>query len=133
MTDMYEWWYKALQPSRHYVPLVADLSNLYSAIEWARRNDDIAREIVRDKQAFARHHFNSEFASAYLHYVLTEYAQLLTFAPNATSVEGFQEVVVGRQTFDRIRHQAGGECPHWPSAEVWPVTVRINGVSSALM
>uniref|UniRef100_A0A182Y016 CAP10 domain-containing protein n=1 Tax=Anopheles stephensi TaxID=30069 RepID=A0A182Y016_ANOST len=48
----YEHFYRKLVPLRHYIPFEADLSDLVQQIEWARENDEKAREIRDNANAF---------------------------------------------------------------------------------
>lgn len=51
-SPFYEHFYNELKPMYHYIPVKRDLSNLVEKIDWARRNDDIARKISRESQNF---------------------------------------------------------------------------------
>ncbi|GGF69570.1 hypothetical protein GCM10007301_31550 [Azorhizobium oxalatiphilum] len=48
-----QWFYDALVPWVHYVPVKADLSDLAEKIEWCRSHPDACRQIAADGQAFA--------------------------------------------------------------------------------
>ncbi len=49
-----QWYYDALVPFEHYVPVQADLSDLAEKVDWVRSHDREAREIAEHGQAFAR-------------------------------------------------------------------------------
>lgn len=109
------------------------MEDLYSVINWARAHGGAAAAIVAEGQAFARRHFNSRFITAYLHYLLSQYASLLRYAPTSREqllAEGYQEVTLPRKCSDgggptaawpprfcvaKLAYQARG-CPHWPPA-----------------
>lgn len=47
-----QWYYDDLIPFEHYIPVKADLSDLFEKIEWAKSNRSKAREIAAAGQAF---------------------------------------------------------------------------------
>lgn len=49
----FEHFYEDMEPKVHYIPVKADLSDLVDKINWARENDDKAREIAENGQKFA--------------------------------------------------------------------------------
>ncbi|PNF41553.1 KDEL motif-containing protein 1 [Cryptotermes secundus] len=50
----YEYFYKELEPWKHYVPFRSDLSDLVERIRWAKDNDAEAQTIARTGQKFAQ-------------------------------------------------------------------------------
>jgi hypothetical protein len=46
------WFSHLLQPYVHYVPVEADLSNIYSQIQWCKKNDEKCKEIVKNSKLF---------------------------------------------------------------------------------
>tara|TARA_B110000285_G_C14615769_1_gene376894 strand:- start:64 stop:231 length:168 start_codon:yes stop_codon:yes gene_type:complete len=44
-SDFGQWFYGAIKPYKHYVPVKNDLSDLVEQVEWLKQNDDKAREI----------------------------------------------------------------------------------------
>nr|CAD7441301.1 unnamed protein product [Timema bartmani] len=50
----YEFYYKQLQPWKHFVPFKSDLSDLVERILWAKKNDAKAQSIARNGQMFAQ-------------------------------------------------------------------------------
>jgi hypothetical protein len=48
-----QWYYSALKPWIHYVPIRGDLKDLDEKIAWAMANDDLARRIADNGRAFA--------------------------------------------------------------------------------
>jgi hypothetical protein len=49
-----QWYYDALKPFEHYVPVAADMADLEDKIEWVRSHDAEARAIAERGQALAR-------------------------------------------------------------------------------
>ena len=52
-SDWRQWYYDALRPWEHYVPVQADLADLEERIRWCWDNDDAAREIGSNGLKFA--------------------------------------------------------------------------------
>ncbi len=48
-----QWYYAALQPWVHYVPVQADMADLFEKIEWCRAHTEECRAIAEAGQAFA--------------------------------------------------------------------------------
>ncbi len=60
-----QWYYDALKPWEHFVPVEADLSDLLEKIDWCRANDRACAEIAAAGRAFAmRRDFDTEMALA---------------------------------------------------------------------
>ena len=79
-----EFFYPALVPYVHYVPVARGLEDLFAAIAWARAHPEECGRIVQQAQAFARAHFNQRFLNRYMLALFVEYAKLLRFAPEPT-------------------------------------------------
>ena len=52
-----EWFFDDLKPWVHYVPIKDDFSDIFSQINYLRKNDEKARNIAINGQNFARFHF----------------------------------------------------------------------------
>jgi hypothetical protein len=52
-----EYFSSGLEAWVHYVPIKDDFSDLIEKIQWLKKNDDKAKEIAKNGQAFARFHF----------------------------------------------------------------------------
>ncbi|CBY24081.1 unnamed protein product [Oikopleura dioica] len=61
----YEWWYRYMKPWQHFIPIEEDLSDLREKIEWARNNDEKARQIALNANALASQWMNPEFMYCY--------------------------------------------------------------------
>jgi hypothetical protein len=105
-SEQYEFFYKALAPYVHYIPLAAGLEDLYSKIEWARAHPEACKRIVQEGQAFGRRYFNSAFADLYILTLLQEYAKLMRFTPALTDKHRLLEVTDAMQ--ERLSRSAGG-------------------------
>ena len=49
-----QWYYDRIKPWEHFVPVRADMGDLEEKIDWARSNQEKAREIARNGQEFAQ-------------------------------------------------------------------------------
>lgn len=54
MHPWHEWFFRHMEPFRHYVPVNRDLSDLVDRIEWLRENPALGEEIAREGQQFAQ-------------------------------------------------------------------------------
>ncbi len=45
--DNVEWFYSAMKPWEHYVPIKDDLSDMLEKVQWLRDNDEEAQQIVK--------------------------------------------------------------------------------------
>lgn len=54
------WYAPKMSPWIHFVPVAADLSDLFEKIEWCRTNDVACRRIVRNAHRFVARHFKPE-------------------------------------------------------------------------
>lgn len=72
-----QWYFNALVPYEHYIPVRQDLSDLVEKIEWAKNNDDKARAIAKNCRNFALSHLTLSDDLLYIYYILTQYSQLI--------------------------------------------------------
>lgn len=72
-----QWYYRALQPNVHYIPLKADCSDLLDKIEWARTHDGEVQAIAQNALSFAEKNLKKSDILYYVHLLLTEYAKLM--------------------------------------------------------
>lgn len=75
-SDNIQWYYDALSPYKHYVPVKSDLSNLIEQIEWARSHDREARQIIQNANAFAENNLQKAQIDDYLTEALLAYASI---------------------------------------------------------
>ncbi|MBX7066105.1 MAG: hypothetical protein K1X28_02630 [Parachlamydiales bacterium] len=76
VTPNIQWYYCALEPYKHYVPVKEDLSDLLEKIEWAKTHDLEAKLIAEEASQFARDNLEPEDTALYLYLLLKEYALL---------------------------------------------------------
>ena len=105
-TEEVEFFYPALRPFVHYIPLARGVENLYSAIEWAQQHPAACVRIIKAGQAFARRYINSEFANSYLHALLVEYARLQRYEPAVMGA--YQRLKVDTGQLAKVEETTGG-------------------------
>ena len=73
--DWLEFFYPALQPYVHYIPLLEDLSDARAKLEWARapENRDLVRGIARRGHELIRDHLRNEDVKEYWRELLLAY------------------------------------------------------------
>lgn len=71
-----QWYYRALKPYEHYVPIAADLSDLEDKIHWARKHDKTVQKISENAQHFAHENLSHPRVLQYLYLLLLEYSKL---------------------------------------------------------
>lgn len=77
VTDFNQWYYRALKPWVHYIPVAADLSDLEERLAWAKNHDDKARAIAEDGRKVAQEVFTREAVFEYMRRLLTAYNERL--------------------------------------------------------
>jgi len=68
-----QWFYLALQPYKHYIPIENDMSDLVEKIKWARSFDDKCKEIANNATEFVLNNLMMEDIYLYLYKVLKSY------------------------------------------------------------
>ncbi|CAB4004741.1 O-glucosyltransferase 1 [Paramuricea clavata] len=76
-----EFFYTALKPWVHYVPVRTDLSDVRDLIEFARANDKVVHEIAKRGEKFIWDHLRMEDVHSYWKRLLKKYAELLKWKP----------------------------------------------------
>lgn len=62
-----QWYYKALIPYQHYVPFKKDLSDLLEKIEWAKKNEEEVKRMIKMASDLSQEVFEHERLLAYLY------------------------------------------------------------------
>ena len=75
-SNQIQWFYSALQPYVHYVPIRNDIGDLVEKIQWARMHDRKVKQISKQARDFALHNLMFEDDYVYLYLVLKKYASL---------------------------------------------------------
>lgn len=74
-SDQEQWFYAALKPYEHYVPIKNDLEDLIEKIEWAKTHDVEVQKMVQNARVFAQNHLLLEDNYLYLYLALQKYAE----------------------------------------------------------
>src|SRR6185369_486342 len=76
-TPNIQWYYRALQPYKHYIPVKEDLSDLTTQINWAKEHDEECRQMAQAATAFVEDNLSPEDTLVYLHHLICSYSKLL--------------------------------------------------------
>ena len=71
-----EWFYSALKPYTHYVPINSDLTNIFKQYQWLKDNDNNLKQISFNGQTFVKNELMPQHIDAHIAIILKEYAQL---------------------------------------------------------
>lgn len=71
-----QWYFNALKPYVHYIPVGTDLEDLVELIQWTKDHDSEARFIASNAREFAVNNLTIENNFLYLYYTLTRYSNL---------------------------------------------------------
>jgi len=72
----FQWYYKALKPYEHYIPVKENLEDLIDKVRWATTHDAEARVIAKNSREFALSHITLPDNWLYLYYVIYQYSRL---------------------------------------------------------
>ncbi len=75
-SDQIQWFYGALVPYVHYVPVKNDLSDLVDQIIWARSHDDLCKQIASNATEFSLKNLMFEDVYCYLYHLFVAYSHL---------------------------------------------------------
>jgi hypothetical protein len=76
VTDEVQWFYRALKPYVHYVPVKDDLSDLLEQIQWSKDHDNLCQEIADNATEFVLNNLMTEDIYLYFNLVLNRYSSL---------------------------------------------------------
>lgn len=77
-----QWFYSAIKPYEHYIPLENDMSDLIEKIKWARSSDEICLKISKNATDFVLNNLMLEDNYLYLYNVLETYSSYLKIDKN---------------------------------------------------
>lgn len=80
-----EFFYPALKPWVHYIPVKKDLSDARELIEFAQQNDEVVRKIAERGRQFIWDHLDMDDVTCYWHQLLKRYARLIKWKPQLDS------------------------------------------------
>lgn len=76
VSDNIQWYYGALVPYVHYIPVANDMSNVINKIQWAQKHDEKAQKIAKNATEFVLNNLREEHIYLYMYLLLTKYAEL---------------------------------------------------------
>jgi len=71
-----QWFYEAMKPYVHYIPVESDFSDLVEQVYWARDHDDQVKAIAAHATKFAKKDLSPESIYEYLFLLLKKFAKL---------------------------------------------------------
>ncbi len=74
-SDQIQWFYSALKPYEHYLPIANDLSDLIEKMEWAQNHEKECLKMVENARAFVSSDLLYEDCYRYLFLVFAKYAE----------------------------------------------------------
>jgi hypothetical protein len=74
MSNHVQWYYKALEPWAHFVPVKQDLSDLAESLDYLKNHDDIAFQIAKKGQDLGTYIFSPKIVDFYMVSLLNKYA-----------------------------------------------------------
>ncbi|MEK6734137.1 MAG: glycosyl transferase family 90 [Pseudomonadota bacterium] len=104
-TQKIEWFYPAIKPYVHYVPVKEDLTDIFAQIEWMKANDEKVKEISENAQKFVNNELMPENIDAQMAIILNEYSKIqqdkrivatITPADDVISIKAFILVIGNR-------------------------------------
>lgn len=75
------WYYEALIPWVHYVPIKSDMSDLLEKLEFVRHNEALAKRLASNAREFALNFLMTKQIAVYCYKALLKYASLQKFCP----------------------------------------------------
>lgn len=73
-----QWFYSALKPYEHYIPINNDMSNLVDQIKWSRNFDSLCKQIANNATSFVLNNLMLEDVYLYLYKTLISYSSYLS-------------------------------------------------------
>jgi hypothetical protein len=71
-----QWFYSAIKPYVHYIPIKSDLTNIFSQLDWIKNHDYEVQSISKNAHNFVKHNLMPEHIDAHVIITLNEYSKL---------------------------------------------------------
>lgn len=71
-----QWYYQALKPYEHFIPIESDSSNLIEKIKWAKINDTTCIKIAQNATKFAQNNLKYSDMLYYIYLILNEFEKI---------------------------------------------------------
>lgn len=75
-TDNIEWFYSAIKPYIHYIPVNKDLTDLFSKVEWLKQHDKEIEKISQNATLFVQNNLKPEDIDIQMVIALNEYSKI---------------------------------------------------------
>lgn len=75
-SDEIQWFYRAIEPYTHYIPIKNDLSDIIEKMQWAKTHDPLCKEIAEHSTNFVLNHLMMEDVYLYFYLVMKQYSAL---------------------------------------------------------
>lgn len=109
-----QWFYRALKPYVHYVPIQNDLSDLISQLEWAQSHDSLCEQIATQSTTFALNNLMLEDVYLYFSLVLDRYSSLQNLSRTELQQETSQDPRwVNIQSRQALKKKARSQGMEW--------------------
>uniref|UniRef100_A0A7S0S4H2 Glycosyl transferase CAP10 domain-containing protein n=1 Tax=Chlamydomonas leiostraca TaxID=1034604 RepID=A0A7S0S4H2_9CHLO len=110
MSPSVEFYYSALQPYVHYMPVAPDLSDLPAVLRWLRAHDKEAQAMAARTLAWAMAHVTEEAVGCHVAALVHGLAQRIQWQPNATEAYKEWRIAPDRATRKQINADVGFMC-----------------------
>ena len=71
-----QWFYTALKPYIHYIPVKENLSDIFAKINWMKFHDEELKQISKNSQTFIKNNLMPEHIDSYMAIILNEYSKI---------------------------------------------------------
>ncbi|MGB4192122.1 MAG: glycosyl transferase family 90 [Rickettsiales bacterium] len=75
-TSNMQWFYPAMEPYVHYIPVNARLTDIFSQLEWIKTHDKELHKISKNATHFVQNNLAAEDIDAHMAIILNEYSKL---------------------------------------------------------
>lgn len=75
-TSFMEWFYPAIKPYVHYVPMDERLTNIFQQLKWMQAHDSEVQEISRNATSFVKNELMPEHIKDHMAIILNEYSSV---------------------------------------------------------
>lgn len=90
-TDNIEWFYSAIKPYEHYVPMNNRLTNIFQQLDWMKLHDSEVHQISTNAQNFVMNNLMPEDILAHTAIILNEYSKIQQNTKIKVSTTPFQK------------------------------------------
>lgn len=97
-----QWYYKALEAYKHYIPLKNDLTDLPKIFTWLENNQDELQNIIRNANIFVENNLQPKDIDAHVVILLNEYSQIQEDKIIIPSLPSYDEVMSLHNLFKNL-------------------------------